>query len=124
MEAFLSNGKGGPLPSIPGRSLALRTRLTKKQRAVLAAEVLDGRAQVILSLRQLVSIFGVSHTLVHAACKLLPETRVAVLRGRAVSFATTNGNGHVRPLTDSELRHLAKIVGTERMLEAAAAVEH
>jgi hypothetical protein len=115
MQYLSSNGKGGPtLPLIIlGRGLALRTKLTKRQRAVLAAEILDGRARLILSLRQLVSIFGVSHVYVQTACKLLPETRAAVLRGGTVSFAT---NGGAKPaVADGELK---------RMLEAAAAVEH
>jgi hypothetical protein len=111
-------------------------QLDKRQRAVLAAEVIDGMVMFIPSQRQISLLFNVSSTYVDLARKFSPGKRMEILRGwNAVSFAELlrpprqlSLAGPVLPVlkifSDSDLEHVARVVGTDRMLAAACAVEH
>jgi hypothetical protein len=84
--SFLSqNGNGGgqilpPTTRISGRSLVHR-QLDARQRACLAAGVLDGTSQFDPSVKQLADIFGVSIPYIMTARKLSLGKRIAILRG-------------------------------------------
>jgi hypothetical protein len=64
---------------ITGASIVHR-QLDKRQRAILAADVLDGMVRLDPSQKQLAQIFGVSVVYVAIARKLSPGKRVAILR--------------------------------------------
>jgi hypothetical protein len=139
MEFHSKNGNGGAeiLPPttkvITGQSLAHR-QLDKRQRACLAADVLDGMVRFTPTMAQIASILNVSPTYVLAASKLTPGKRNAILRGGdPVSFTDL-----VRPtrqlqlrlptpncasITNSYLKTVIRAAGVERTLEAACAVE-
>jgi len=135
---------GGPvaatlLPPIPtqtivGAGLANR-HLDKRQRACLAADVIDGVTTLTPSQKQLADLFNVSVRYVQLARNLSPGKRAAILRGfdslpfaelmnppRQLSLA-----GPVIPdmkvIPDIVLENLARAVGPERMLAAACAAE-
>ena len=132
---------GGPkaatlLPPIPtqtivGAGLANR-HLDKRQRAVLAADVLDGTVRLNPSQKQLADIFGVSVVYIAIAQKLSPGKRAAILRGwdptsfaelmprRSAMLPAPNGAS----ITNLQLEYVIRAVGVERVLEAAVAVEH
>jgi hypothetical protein len=143
MHSYISGGPQAatllppiPTPTIVGAGLANR-QLDKRQRAILAADVLDGVVRLDPSQKQLAQIFGVSVPYVMIARKLSPGKRAAILRGwdptpftelmnpppRQLSLA-----GPVIPtmkaITDIDLQNLIRTVGIERALDAAVAVEH
>ena len=134
---------GGPMAATPlpiptrtilGAGLANRHYLDKRQRACMVADVLDGLTQFVPSQQQLAHIFGVSVPYIQAARGLAPGKRAAILRGfDPVSFADL-----VHPqrqlqlklpapncasVTNRQLEQLIRVVGVERTLEAAVAIE-
>jgi hypothetical protein len=141
MHSYTSGGPQAAtlLPPIPtrtigGASLAHR-QLDKRQRAVLAADVLDGVAAFTPTQAQIALICGVSVSYIVAARKLSPGKRAAILRGWDPTSFTDLLNPprqlslagpvlpDIRVITDCDLEHVARVVGTERMLSAAVAVE-
>ena len=80
-----TNGKGAAIPEtskvITGASLVHR-HLDKRQKAVLAANVIDGPARFVPTNRQVSDIFGVSMSYIDAARRLSPNKRKAILTGR------------------------------------------
>jgi hypothetical protein len=124
-----------PTRTIVGAGLANR-HLDKRQRACLAADVIDGVVTFIPSQQQLAHIFGVSVPYIELARKLPIGKRTAILRGfDPVSFAELMNPprqlslaGPVIPnmkvITDSDLEQMIRAVGLERALAAAVAVEH
>jgi hypothetical protein len=140
-----SNGNGAAiLPAIDtqvitGRGLAHR-ELDARQRAALVADVLEGAAVFVPSQAQLAAIFNVSIPYIAVARRLTPGERAAIVRGwNPVSFTKLMNPprqlslaGPVIPtmkisdtteITDIALEGLARIVGPDRMLNAAAAAE-
>jgi len=135
MEHFPKNGNGGAviLPPTPkvirGRSLAHK-QLDKRQRACIAADAIEGLTTVDPTKAQVAAMLGVSLAYVAVARKLPPGKRAAILRGwDPTPFAglmkgeTGKAVTRVKVITDSDLANLARAVGPERMLEAAATVE-
>ncbi len=126
MLRLTTNGNGSAIAAprvLNGRGIA-HLRNDKKRRAVLAAELADGRTIVQLSVGQLASLLNVSRSYVDIARKLTPEMRQAVLAGR--------GNGAFRAfaarvivpskveiLSEESLAALAHHVGPDRWLAAA-----
>src|SRR6516225_4797651 len=98
---FPTYGRSGAslIPVLTGNRVA-HSKLTKIQRAVLAAEVLDGRRlyeptlrqRALLHLRQqpsqrqLAMLFGIGVAHIRTAQTLTPETRAAILAGAYVNF--------------------------------------
>jgi hypothetical protein len=117
---------------ITGVSLVHR-RLSKTQRAVLAANVTDGLVRYVPTNQQVAAAFGVSHTYVDIARGLSPERREAILAGHdSTSFAELMQPRQLqlKPLapmcasiTNIQLEHVIRLAGTDRVLEVAAAVE-
>ena len=137
MHSYISGGPQAAtlLPPIPTRTIVgaglANCHLDKRQRAVLAADVLDGMATVALSQKQLADIFDVSVPYINVARKLSPGKRAAILRDwDPTSFADL-----VHPqqrqlrvpncasITNLQLEHVIRAVGVDRALEAAVAVE-
>jgi hypothetical protein len=116
-----------------GRSLVHR-HLSKRQRACLAADVLDEGLRFKPSTRQLSVVFGVSVPYIDRARKLSAARRDEILSGRDVttSFVAKShasrlprlGSNGGCSISDAELLNVARLVGVDRMLTAAAAAEH
>jgi hypothetical protein len=117
------NGSATAAPRVlNGRGVGHR-HPDKRRRAVLAAELADGRAVVQLSIAQLVRLLGVSRSYIEVARRLTPEKRRAILSGQdATSFATLSGSQAQRltsaPINDDALIALARSVGPERLFSA------
>jgi hypothetical protein len=124
---------------VTGAGLANR-KLDKRQRAVLAAGVLDGSVRFEPSLTQLAALFGVSTTYIMLATKLAKHQRLAIMRGwdsrsfaelierRPARLSTTitpviTNDTPPESISDGELQHLIRSVGIERVLDAAVQVE-
>ena len=125
---------------ITGASIVHR-QLDKRQRAILAADVLDGMVTFTPSAKQLADIFDVSTPYIAAARKLSPGKRAAILRDwDQTSFAGLMNPpprqlslaGPVIPsmkvtdateITDGCLAELIRAVGIDRTLEVAIGVE-
>jgi hypothetical protein len=132
MHSYI-NGRSAailPLRTIRGHSLA-HCQLTKQQRAVLAADVIDGLAAFVPSHKEVATIFGVSTPYINVARRLSPGKRAAILKGwDPTSFADL-----VHPqqrqlrvpncasITNSYLETVIRAVGVDRALEAAVQVE-
>jgi hypothetical protein len=134
MAFHSTNGNGGAviLPPTPkvltGRSLAHR-RLDKRQRAILAANVLDKLTVFDPSQKQIAEMFGVSVVYVQLACGLSPGKREAILRGwdKTPFAALMPKSGTMKvinsKITDRELVKAVRTIGVERVLTAAVAAE-
>jgi hypothetical protein len=116
----ITNGNGSAtaaltprsVPVLDGRGIANR-HPDKRRRAVLAAELADGRAILQLSVIQLAELLDVSREYIRAARRLTPEKRRAILSGEdCTSFAALNGP------SDEALIQLARSVGPERLFSA------
>jgi hypothetical protein len=84
MTKHTTNGNGSaiaPRRVISGRGLAHR-RLNARQRAVLAADVVDGIVAVQLSAKQVAQLLGVSAPYIALAQQFSPEKRAAILSGK------------------------------------------
>jgi hypothetical protein len=129
-----SNGAGTAIPETPtvitGASLVHR-HLNKRQRAVLAANVVDGLARFVPTNRQVADIFGVSQGYIDAARRLSPDKRKAILSGRDSTSFVDLLNGHRQlalpspqpVIDDARLIDVIRAAGIERTLAAAVAVE-
>ena len=136
MSLISQNGKGGAaiLPPVTkvinGRGVAHR-HLDARQRAILAANVADGIARFVPSQKQLANVFDVSVPYVQLARKLSLEKRSAILDGLdRTSFVDLMDRLRrltsplaVANISDAQLMNVARIVGADRRLEAAAAAE-
>jgi hypothetical protein len=138
MDLHSRNGNGGAVTILPptakvitGTSLVHR-QLSKAQRAVLAADVIDGLARYVPTNQQVAAAFGVSRPYIDIARKLTPGKREAILRGwDQTSFAELmhpprqlSLAGPMIPIvSDVDLENLARRVGCERMLTAALVAE-
>jgi hypothetical protein len=136
MHSYIGNGHGTAiLPPIPtktilGAGIANR-HLDARQKACLAADVLDGLVTFIPSQKQLADLLGVSVPYINVARKLSPGKRVAILKGRD----STSFEGLVHPqhrqllvpncasITNSYLETVIRAVGIDRTLEVAIGVE-
>jgi hypothetical protein len=106
--------------------------LNKRQRAIIAAEIVDGAAWLVPTQSQAATILGVNSSYVRIARSLSPSRRMAILRGEdQTSFAVLSarlaprlkvarGNGHI---DDAALINLVQNIGVDRLLTAAIAVE-
>jgi hypothetical protein len=109
------NGRG------PSKLLRTHRHPDKRRRAVLAADVADGRP-FQPSLGQLARIFGVSVTYIRTAQRFSPAKRD--LKGKdGTSFTPlvkkpTTHRVLPAPATDDELVELARTVGPERLFSA------
>jgi hypothetical protein len=136
-----TNGNGGAVTILPpatqvitGASLAHR-QLDKRQRAVLVVGVREGTVRFTPTMAQLALLFNVSTTYVLAASKLSPGERSAIMQGYEVTrFADLLRPPRqlslampviptVKVISDTELQDLVRCVGTERLINAAVAVE-
>jgi len=125
MALLSHNGNGRaeihpPAPKvIDGRALAHRD-LTKRQRAVLAANIYDGWARINPTQRQVADMCGVSLSYVRIALALHPDVRApANMRPRPrVSAKVVN-----LAVTDSDLVKAIRAIGVNRVLDAAVAAE-
>ena len=79
MYVISSSGASAPR-TISGRSLSHR-KLNARQRAVIAAEILNGEAVLQPSEQQLSKLLGVSIPYIEVACRLTPAKRQAIKRG-------------------------------------------
>jgi hypothetical protein len=118
---------------ITGASLVHR-RLSKTQRAVIAADIIDGSVTFIPTKQQVATACGVSQPYVDAARKLAPGKGEAILRDWD---PTTIAELMPRPtrqlqlklpapnstIPDRYLEMVIKAVGIDRALEAAMVVE-
>jgi hypothetical protein len=118
---------------IDGRSLVHR-RLDARQKAVLAADVVDGLATIRLTTKQLAEIFNVSVPYIALARELSPEKRSGIITGTdSTSFAgLLNAPAPTLALPapnwkalidDTSLFNIVSAVGIDRVLSAASAVE-
>jgi hypothetical protein len=121
------NGSATAAPRVlNGRGIAHR-HPDKRRRAVLAAELADGRAIVQLSIVQLAELLGVSRTYIDTARRLVPEKRRAILSGQdSTSFRAFLSPSVPRLASpalaetpsDESLAALAHHVGPDRWLAA------
>jgi hypothetical protein len=132
MHSYI-NGRSAailPLRTIRGHSLA-HCQLTKQQRAVLAADVIDGLAAFVPSHKEVATIFGVSTPYINVARRLSPGKRAAILKGWDPTSFTDLVHPQQRQLrvpncasiTNSYLETVIRAVGVDRALEAAVQVE-
>jgi hypothetical protein len=134
------NGNGSATtaapPVVTGASLVHR-HLDKRQKAVLAANVVDGLARFVPTNRQIADIFGVSVAYIDVARRLSPSKRNAILGGRDSTSFVSLLNGRRQPVllvprsvsngreqVDPVLIDMIRAVGVERILDAAVVVEH
>jgi hypothetical protein len=129
------NGFATLLPPIPTRTIVgaglANCHLDKRQRACLAADVIDGLVTFIPSQKQLADLLGVSVPYINVARRLSAGKRTAILRG----WDSTSFTDLVCPqqrqllapncasITNLQLEHVIRAVGVDRALEAAVAVE-
>jgi hypothetical protein len=131
-----AHGNGGaafilpPTPKvITGRSLVHR-QLDARQRAVVAADILDGLVRFCPSQTQLASLCGVSVVYIDLARKLTPGKREAILRGSdPQSFAELLHSSRLlvpncASITNKHLEMMIRAAGIERVLDIACVVEH
>jgi hypothetical protein len=115
--------------TITGQNLARKKR-TPTERGLLAADLAAGRVVVSdLTLRQAVMLTGASPSYASAAAALDDRERSAVARGwrRLIPYIAKQALPVPAPtiaITDRDLESVIRVVGIDRMLEAAVAVEH
>jgi hypothetical protein len=115
---------------ITGRSLVHR-QLDKRQRACLAADVIDGLTTIDPTQRQVADLLGVSLAYVRIARGLSPGKRTAILRAwdstpfaaLAHKPATVSTKVINSRITDADLVKAVRAVGVNRVLDAAVAAE-
>jgi hypothetical protein len=120
------NGNGAtPRASlISARSLVHR-RLSKAERAVVGAAILEGGVQLQdLPLRIVSQVVGCSVAYLTAAQRLAPAQREAVVRGhRPLILPRVVPAPNCASITNSYLETVIRSAGIERVLDVAAAVE-
>jgi hypothetical protein len=115
--------------AITGPSLAqVRRRLSAAERAVLAAEIVDGRLVLRgLTIKAIAALVGTCPAYVHRALRLTPEQRAEVCRGerplvlprRHTSTPAFDWNA----VSDDMLVEAIRRIGLDRTLSAAVAAE-
>jgi hypothetical protein len=126
---YRHNGNGASgLRSISGASLAQLIRAkTPSQRAVIAADVIDGRLVIVgLTAKSVTTLCGANTNYVAAALKCTPEQRELVKRGeRQLIPARSRRRAAIdwSALNDDDLVEAVRRIGLERALAAAVAVE-
>ena len=135
MDHHSKNGNGTILPPTPNKVITgvslVHRKLSKTQVAVLAANVEDGLTRYVQTNAEVAASFGVSQTYIDKARRLTPEQREAILRGwdtRSLAELMPRRPALVpapncASLTNLQLEHVIRIVGIERVLEAAVQVE-
>jgi hypothetical protein len=127
-----SNGNGAARPAgvVSGRSLAHRTKLSKSQRAVIAADIFDDIKRHKPTRRELTMLLGVSGSMIDRARRLSPAARHAIMSGsvtlgyyaqpaRPLALPKP-GNG---PIDDKTLFDVIATAGVDRVLSIAANVD-
>ena len=124
-----------PVPSLTGRFLA-HNRHSRVDRAFFAADLYFGAKRLTMpTLVQAALLAGVNRTYAFWATKPQAQHARTEIEAGLVPLvpagtARTNGNGTVQPVVpdvgidDSQLTHIANLVGAERMLAAAIAAGH
>jgi hypothetical protein len=127
---YNKSGNGGASPPRVerGKSLAHRTRDTKQQRAVRAADIYDGLTVYQPTQAELASIYEVSVALINRARQLAPEQRKRVAQGRARLPRPGHRLALLKPRTngasdEQTLFDMIATVGVEKALTIAASVE-
>jgi hypothetical protein len=125
LDCILKNGKG--IRVIDAHSVP-HQKAPKAVKACDAANVLDGVAMLQnLTLKLVSTAFSVSVSSIVTAQRLMPDQRTAVRRGERPltlpATATIALPAPKSPIGDVELVDIARQVGSERMLNAAAAAE-
>ena len=116
------HGPASAVRVLSGRGIVHR-QLNKRQRAVIAANLVDGLIRLQPSVVQAAAMLRVSPVYVHLALKLSAEKRAAIEAGRdATSFVQFFYRPRRRqaPITDEILTGLACLVGSDRWLDAGA----
>jgi hypothetical protein len=114
---------------ISGRALAHR-RLSARQRAAIAAQLLEQEVVIDLSVRQLALLIGVSVPYILTARQLSSEKREAIVNGKDLTSFTTllppasKPLALPKPVTDLELAEIVRAAGIERVLAVACQVEN
>ncbi len=114
--------------AVQARSLSC-ARLSKAERAIIGADVIDGRAFLHLTVKLVAMTVGCSAGSVFRALQLSPEQREEVRRGRRPlvrqqSRALPVSEIDWSELDDAALSDIVRRIGIDRTLEAAAAAEH
>jgi hypothetical protein len=122
------NGNGASLRCVSGASLAqLLRRKTPSQRAVIAAEILDGRLVIMgLTAKSVTMLCGANSSYVGAALKCTPEQRELIKRGeQQLTPARRRGRAAIdwSAINDDDLVEAVRCIGLERALAAAVAGE-
>jgi hypothetical protein len=124
-----------PVPSLTGRFLA-HNRHKRVDRAFLAADLYFGAKRLAMpTLVQAATLAGVNRTYAFWATKPQAQRARAEIEAGLMPLvpaapARTNGNGtavSIMPdagIDDTELMHIANLVGADRMLAAAIAAGH
>jgi hypothetical protein len=126
-HAANGNGHAGRLKVERGASLAKR-KLSKSQRAVIGADILDGLAVYQPTRRAVAANLGVSSGYVARAQALSPDQRKMVREGRiglnriASARRARSGNGAVI-IDDIALTEIVRAAGIDRVLTVASTVE-
>ena len=121
------NGTSG-LRSISGASLSQRLRrMNASQRAVLAADIIDGRLVVMgLTRKAVTALCSASQAYVAAALRTTPEQRKAIVRGeRSLIRARPRAPAPIdwAKIDDTTLVEAVRRIGLERTLDAAIAAD-
>jgi hypothetical protein len=122
-----------PVSTITGRFLA-HNRHSRVDRAFFAADLYFGAKRLTMpTLVQAALLAGVNRTYAFWATKPQAQRARADIEAGVVPLvpaaARTNGNGAVPVvpdvgIDDAQLRHIAALVGSDRMLAAAIAAGH
>jgi hypothetical protein len=117
------NGTSG-LRSINGTSLSQKLRrMTASQKAVVAADIIDGRLMVMgLTRKAVTSLCGSSPNYVSAALRCTPEQRAAIVRGERPLIRPrprTSAPIDWAKIDDATLVEAVRRIGLERTLDAA-----
>jgi hypothetical protein len=94
MKMYLNGNRAARPVVARGVSLAHQTKLSKSQRAVLAADILDGRRVYQPTRVELATLVGVSAPMIVKAQSLSPAARAMIAKGLATlsNFATPKIN--------------------------------
>jgi hypothetical protein len=123
--------RNGNRSAISGASLAqLRRRMSAAERAVLAAEIVDGRIVLQgLTVKAIAALVGACPAYVHRALNLTSAQRGAVLAGERplVPQRTRKGAPTAdwwESIDDDALVDMIRGIGLDRTLDAAVEAEH
>jgi hypothetical protein len=114
--------------SLSGASLAQRVRrMTPPQRAVLAAEILDGRVALQgLTAKSVAAMCGVNASYMFAALRCTPEQRASVAAGERPLIETRSRPALPAHWADADAAKIVEVIrsiGVDRALTAAIEVE-